>query len=383
MSLVFVHGVATRDSPQYRVAVAQRDALFRRLVIGNDEVVFNPDWGDHAVSFAKGGWVPDPDAGEAFGLGAPAVAGAGPSIAATVASRSKTDVDIGVDLALASMLERDVERGKPPSDDQLLVFEAAVRYLEERADEGAFTPAETDTQFAETLRAELKPLLPAGSAEPMGLGDVFSSIGDALKAVTDRVRNAGSDAVLRFARKPLSNQVALFLGDIFFYLRWRETDSANGTYSRIFEPIIAALSQANSVRQEGQRLIVVGHSLGAVILYDLLTDDRALAEVKNRSGKALSVDALVSVGAQPGLFADMGLYARRPGADGRLLKPGCVERWMNVYDVTDVLSFRTEPFFSGVKDYQFDNVAGALEAHSAYFQRPSFYKRLRARLSEP
>ena len=32
---------------------------------------------------------------------------------------------------------------------------------------------------------------------------------------------------------------------------------------------------------------------------------------------------------------------------------------MNVYDVTDVLSFRTEPFFSGVTDYEFDNVAGA------------------------
>ena len=75
-----------------------------------------------------------------------------------------------------------------------------------------------------------------------------------------------------------------------------------------------------------------------------------------------------------GLFADIGLYDRQPGPDGRLPKPGCVQRWMNVYDVTDVLSFLTEPFFSGVKDYKFDNAAGALEAHSAYFQRPSFYK---------
>jgi hypothetical protein len=36
-----------------------------------------------------------------------------------------------------------------------------------------------------------------------------------------------------------------------------------------------------------------------------------------------------------------------------------------------------------VKDFEFDNVSGALEAHSAYFRRPSFYKRLRARLAEP
>jgi len=53
---------------------------------------------------------------------------------------------------------------------------------------------------------------------------------------------------------------------------------------------------------------------------------------------------------------------------------------MNVFDYTDVLSFRCEPFFSDVKDYGFDNVSGALQAHSAYFQRPSFYTRLRARL---
>jgi hypothetical protein len=273
--------------------------------------------------------------------------------------------------------------GKAPTDKELRVFEAAVRYLEERPDETAFTPTQTDAQFADTLREELQQSLPAGQAEPMALSDVFSSIGDALKTVTDRIRNAGSDAVLRFVRKPLSDQVALFLGDIFVYLRWRETDGAKGTYNRLFEPIILALSQANAACQDGQKLIVVGHSLGAAMLYDLLTDARALDEIRNRSGKALAVDAWVTVGAQPGLFADMGLYDRQTDADGRLPRPDCVQRWMNVYDVTDVLSFTTEPFFAGVKDYQFDNVAGALEAHSAYFQRPSFYKRLRARLGEP
>lgn len=383
MPLVFVHGVATRNSPKYRIAVAQRDALFKRLVIGKDEPVFNPNWGDHAVRFVKGGWVPDSDATEPFGSGIPFATGTGPSIAATAASRSKKTVEVGVDLALASLLARDVERGSLPTEDELRVFVAAVRYLEQGGDHTAFAPTETDVQFADTLRQELGLASSAGPAEAMGIGDVFSSIGDALKSVTDRVRNTGSDAVLRLIRKPLSNQVALFLGDIFVYLRWRETDSANGTYSRIFEPIIDALAQANKATQAGQKLIVVGHSLGAVILYDMLTDEKALAEVKNRSGKSLSVDAWVSVGAQPGLFADMGLYDRQREADGRLRKPDGVQRWMNVYDITDVLSFRTEPFFSGVRDYEFDNVSGALEAHSAYFQRPSFYKRLRARLDEP
>jgi hypothetical protein len=145
-----VNAWATRDTPQCRVTVAQRDALFKRLVIGENQAVFNPVWGDHAVSFAKGGWV----SGEAFGLGTPVATGTGSSIAATAGSRSKKDVDVGFDLAFASLLARDVERGTPPSNEQLSMFAAAVRYREERADESAFAPTEIDTQFAETLKAE-------------------------------------------------------------------------------------------------------------------------------------------------------------------------------------------------------------------------------------
>lgn len=100
--------------------------------------------------------------------------------------------------------------------------------------------------------------------------------------------------------------------------------------------------------------------------------------MRDAAGKDLAVNALVMVGAQPGLFADMGLYAN-PGP-AKLPRPSCVKEWMNVFDYTDVLSFRCEPFFAGVHDYAFDNVSGALEAHSAYFRRPSFYARLQARL---
>jgi hypothetical protein len=47
-----------------------------------------------------------------------------------------------------------------------------------------------------------------------------------------------------------------------------------------------------------------------------------------------------------------------------------------------VLSFSCGKIFAGVEDLEFDNVAGLLEAHSAYFKRPSFYQRLRKRLNE-
>jgi hypothetical protein len=382
MPLVFVHGVATRQTPAYKAATAQRDDLFRRLVPRHAAQIWDPDWGSGGVTFARGGWVPEKGAAEVWAIGTPLAAG-GPSAAALLAPK---DLDAALDLALGALLVERAEAGQPLSDTDAAVFEATVRYLEAGGDKTAFAATATDAQFAEALSGELQPFLPAlapaaAAAEGMGFGqDVFSAIGKAVKTVTDPLRNAGSDAVLRLIRKPLSNQVALFLGDIFVYLRWRETDGAEGSYNRILKPIVADLAAANVVRTPENKLVVVAHSLGAVILYDLLTDPRALADIQTQSGKPLVVDDWATVGAQPGLFADMGLYSGQPGGDGRLPKPDCVRRWMNVYDFTDVLSFRTTPFFADTEDFEFDNVSGALEAHTAYFQRPAFYKRLRARL---
>jgi hypothetical protein len=379
MPLVFVHGVATRPSPEYHSVIAQRDAFFRSLVIGKDDAIYDPDWGSNAVKFAKGGWVPNKSAAEAWSMGSPPRA-AGASLAAIVATKNQ---EAAIDLAIGALLADQAKAGTALSQDELELFEAAVRYLEGQIDDTAFSGAENDSQFVDTLEALLDLPAPAQQVEAMGIKALFSSMAKSLRDATDHLRNASSDVILGFIRKSLSNHVALFLGDVFVYLRWREQDGANGTYNRIFKPIIDDLVAANAARNPDRQLIVVGHSLGAVMLYDLLTDARALAEIAERSGAPLAVDALVSVGAQPGLFADMGLYAGAVDADGKLAQPACVRRWMNVYDYTDILSFRTEPFFANVKDFEFDNVSGALDAHSAYFQRPSFYKRLRARLSQP
>ena len=378
MPMVFVHGVATRQAREYQSFVEQRDALFKRLVIGEADAIFDPDWGSNAVRFFQGGWVPEPGANEALETGTPVVS-TGISVASAVASRN---IEQGIDLALAALLAQRAKSQQPITDKDIAVFEAAVRYLEAGGDRGAFGSIETDEQFAHSLRDELNPLLPATSIEPMAFfSDVFSVIGDAVKRVTDPIRNAASDGVLRLVREPLSNQVALFLGDIFVYLRYRETDGVHGSYNRIFQPIIDDLARAVAAHRAGQKLVVVGHSLGAVILYDLLTNARALQAVRDAAGKELAIDALVTVGAQPGLFADMGLFGN--SEPGQLPRPGCAAEWMNVFDYTDVLSFQCEPFFTGVKDFAFDNVSGALEAHSAYFQRPSFYKQLRLRLGSP
>jgi hypothetical protein len=65
-----------------------------------------------------------------------------------------------------------------------------------------------------------------------------------------------------------------------------------------------------------------------------------------------------------------------------LKRPDSVTHWLNVYDYTDVFSFLCAPFFEGVLDFGYDTKIDLFEAHSAYFKRPSFYKRLEIRLRE-
>lgn len=389
MPVIFVHGVATRQKPAYKAEVAQRDQLFQRLVMAPGDQIFDPDWGSQAAQPVKGGWVPRRGATETWSMGAPILPANAPSVATAVA---QTHPDQAVDLAFGSLLAQDAKASGTQADpkmspDEVEAFVQAVHYLEGTPDRTAFDDHATDAQFSQTLAGEIaranRPApAAAGAPQAMGLGfsGVFQKIGGALKAATDPLRNIASDTLLSVIREPLSNKVALFLGDIFVYLRWREVDGANGTYNRILSPIIADLAKAMKDRRPGDKLVVVGHSLGGVILYDLLTDARCLAEIRRQAGADLQIDHLVTVGAQEGLFADLGLYATALTATTTLPKPACVTDWMNVFDYTDILSFKAEGFFSGVKDYEFDNVSGVLDAHTAYFQRPSFYARLRVRL---
>jgi hypothetical protein len=131
MPLVFVHGVATRQTDKYAAQVAQRNALFQRLVMSDDKAIYDPDWGSEAVHFGKGGWVPIKGTAEAYDIGGPPLAVQGPSAAAVAAQHN---LEQAVDLALASLLAQNAASGAALNDEELSVFEAAVRYLEDAAD---------------------------------------------------------------------------------------------------------------------------------------------------------------------------------------------------------------------------------------------------------
>jgi hypothetical protein len=387
MPLVFVHGVAHRNTPESNAEDAQRTALFKRLVLAHGANVFDPDWGSGAVKFDPAmPWLPKES--EAFGGGVGAGAPAQDQELGTfVADDPMAAIDLAFEAALAARAAKAAGDNQPSAaiDDEMVeTFAATVSYLESGAfDADAFAEADSVASLVSTLSGELDRAAADdgddAEVEPMGVGDAFQWVRRGLGNLAGAARNAIETPLLKAGRGPLSRGLAYFLGDIFVYLQER---GSAGWQNRIFKPIAASLIEAAKQRSDQDPLIVVGHSLGGVILYDLLTDQQAVTAIEAAAGTPLRIDALVTVGSQPSFFADLGLYAGRArNAAGRFPLPEPVRAWMNVYDDTDVLSFACEPLFEGVDDYQYDNVTGLLDAHTAYFRRPSFYERLRKRLA--
>jgi hypothetical protein len=212
------------------------------------------------------------------------------------------------------------------------------------------------------------------AVKALRLKDWWSSLREAV----NRLGSAPSDTVtalaLARARESLHTKATRFLGDIFVYLNSHQGANAPGA---IVNVVMDALKQADEDRKPGDdKLIIIGHSLGGVILYDILT----YFDTK------IKVDLFATIGSQVAVFEEMTLYrASQQGVpanppEERLNNPVKVEKWVNVFDTNDIFSFGAEGVFNGVEDYKFDTGYGLLEAHGGYFARPSFYKRLAVRL---
>ncbi len=144
--------------------------------------------------------------------------------------------------------------------------------------------------------------------------------------------------------------------------------SAAVCVSRSFE------AQADA-KASNEPLILMGHSLGGVILYDMLSSPQSAGLPSD-----LKVDAFLTVGSQSGLFEEMGLFEFENPGTAPTSGPECVKAWLNIFDPIDVFGFRTKGIFSRPNDFAFDSVTGLLSAHTTYFKRPQFYARMRARL---
>lgn len=366
--LVFVHGVATRVDADYALAVANRNKFYQELVFDGQHVDFySPMWGKFVNPIPPEVFQTNADI-TTFSLNIPSVFGldggmgltGGDNPDVSIVAVGQQDAVAALDAICSQIADTAESEHRPLSEEEFQAFRNAFALIESDQSYSLF-PADASTQ-------SISDRLKAGSDGAFSIGSVISN---AISAVTGRISNAASTLGFGAVRGNLSPAVGLFMGDVFVYLKEGQTRNA------IQDVIRTDLIQAYNAKKAGKGpLIVVGHSMGGVILTDMLTDPVA-AELPSD----IAIDALFTVGSQPGLFAALGVMSSNPPAGSARRQPDCVKNWFNVFDPIDPLAFRADMIYPGAKDVVFNSVAGITDTHSKYFQRPQFYARTRARLN--
>jgi pimeloyl-ACP methyl ester carboxylesterase len=191
--------------------------------------------------------------------------------------------------------------------------------------------------------------------------------------VLDRTGDFASTKVLAWSRGSLNATLGRFFGDVFIYMDGRKDQASPGDIPKFllgeWDKAIAATPNEPTV--------IIGHSLGGVISYDLLSYFRP----------DLNVDLFVSIGSQVSHFEEMKLFkASRteiPGPAGdQAPKPDNIKHWINVFDEVDIFSYSCKAIFKDVHDYPYDTKTYVVKAHGAYFEQARFYERLRARIDK-
>ena len=201
-----------------------------------------------------------------------------------------------------------------------------------------------------------------------------SRLKEGIQDVRLRLRRTAVGTTAKIFNEPLRamfhKQSALLIGDAFSYFSSRG-DTA--TAAPIAERVIESLREAHKRKQEtGEELVVIGHSMGGVILCDIVTC----------YGKDIPIDVLITVGSQYPLFADLQMFPGINGASRPIQRPENVKRWFNIIDPHDFLGYPASHIFDGVTDYHLPTYSVGAASHTDYFNRPSFYFQLARRLSE-
>jgi hypothetical protein len=230
----------------------------------------------------------------------------------------------------------------------------------------------TDQELLDYLRDEVIEKLVALSTEHRETADLgpgwLNELNERLGEMFDRASSVGSRTAsltgLSLYRDWLHGNISRFFGDVFVYLDRRGTKEGPG---EIVALVKNALRTAQSEHPK-EPLIVITHSMGGNILYDIVT----------YYDPELKVDFWASVGGQIGQFEESKLFKVSNCKLGHPEKiaglPGKVGYWVNIYDPADIFSFKVKPVFKDVNgDVDYLTGANTMDAHSAYFLRPTFY----------
>ena len=389
MPLVFVHGVTVRDSPEYREDVKARDTYFQRLVLeeivadATNATILNPLWGKYGAKFRWRNASLPSNGVEALGaedfipallLAEEGIVGASTrTVLLEVAKRSIVDV---VDILWAA--EAPFLKGKDAIDfaEQAI---PALDYAQHNPAPEWLPRTRNDTQLVRNLLNSINEWTAEvdDAVEVLGSPTIRERAKEGAARLTGAFGRGAGAAVVTVGRSAAHRKTALFLGDVFEYLERRGTPSEPGA---IPDTVITALEEGYAkVKGKDDKLVVVAHSMGGNIVYDILT------YFLPHSHPDLHVDVLVTVGSQVGLFEELKLFgasieAIPDSARPKVPRLNSVGSWLNVYDTNDILGFAAARIFDGVKDLEYSTGKGIFGAHVTYFLRPSFYARLGARL---
>jgi hypothetical protein len=197
---------------------------------------------------------------------------------------------------------------------------------------------------------------------------------ESFQDIRHRVRKSTVGTTAKVFNEPLRamfhKQSALLIGDAFSYFSSRGDSK---TAAPIAERVIESLREAHKIKQAtGEELVVIGHSMGGVILCDIVTC----------YGKEIPIDVLITVGSQYPLFADLQMFPGISGVPRPIQRPENVKRWFNIIDPHDFLGYPASHIFDGVDDYHLPTYSLGAASHTDYFNRPSFYFQLARRLSD-
>jgi hypothetical protein len=164
---------------------------------------------------------------------------------------------------------------------------------------------------------------------------------------------AGGMPLVRKRKGKVTDGAALFAGDILLY-------QARGGAIRA-----EIRKRREAAAAKNPPVVLLGHSLGGIARVDLLATER-LSEVP----------LLVTVGSQAPLLYEINALPSLEYGDP--LPDHFVDRWVNVYDPRDLLSYLTEGVFTAetrarttFRDVEVDNGLRFPESHSGYWANPA------------
>lgn len=397
MPVVFVHGVNTRRGASYTAQTLAIEKFFQRHLTGAtvggkrlaeiNKVEF-PYWGDLATKFAWNMAALPKSGVQALGASSVSLqpilalvrdalpqAPTSDPLTALAKKDLRLSVQAIIDLAMQAATQQDAAAVA-----EFVVLTSAYAEANPHAD--WLETVNTDDQLITTLFAKL--VKQQGDVQTLGgFGSLCSRIKlevaklkgaaqDIAAAAGNRLGDFASTKLLASTRAGLNETLGRFFGDVFIYFEARGQQGNPGAVGSL---ILKAFDDARAA-PPGELFIIVAHSFGGVITFDLLSHFRTDIEP----------DLLVTVGSQVGHFEEMKLYKSSDkgiGPPSKAKTPPNVKRWINIYDEVDIFAYAVSDIFDRIDvDAPYDTATYAIKAHGAYFEQDRFYQSLRARIDQ-